>query len=452
VQSAPRSKILVVDDSVEMGRLVAERLVAAGHACDFVSSGTDALALCRKDLFDVVITDHRMETVDGFDVLAAVRAMSPSTKVLIMTAFGNVESAVEAMRRGAYHYITKPFQFSDLLMFVERALEDRRLREENESLRRVALERTGSGAMIGRSAAMQSLFVLIERVAFSEAPVLIRGESGSGKELVARGLHFHGERRAGPFVPVNCTAMPEQLLESELFGHVKGAFTGATLARRGLFLEADQGTLFLDEIGDMAPPLQAKLLRVLEDGEVRAVGADSSRKVNVRIVAASHQDLEAKVAAGSFRTDLFYRLKVLPIRVPPLRDRVQDIPLLAEHFLADARKRSPNARLQWISPALMAAFMKHTWPGNVRELRHLIERMVVVLPCETAQLQDLLDIDAEFFAGPSPQETSRTRVIPLRQLEEEYIEWAISYCGGNKTRAAELLGIDKSTIHRRERK
>jgi two-component system response regulator HydG len=281
--------------------------------------------------------------------------------------------------------------------------------------------------------------------------VLVRGESGSGKELVARALHFEGTRRAGPFVAVNCTALPHSLLESELFGHVKGAFTGATTARRGLFVEADGGTLFLDEIGDMAPELQARLLRVLEDGEVRAVGADGARTVDVRVVAATHQDLEARVKDGRFRADLFYRLNVITLRVPSLRERGEDIPALVEHFLAQARARNPRSGVQRFSREAVAALCVLPWPGNVRELENLVQRMVVLGMEETvdlAQLQPHLPVP-----GPDthPLAAAQRDIVPLRQLESEYITWVVARCGGNKTRAAELLGIDVSTIHRRER-
>jgi two-component system response regulator HydG len=299
---------------------------------------------------------------------------------------------------------------------------------------------------------MRALYELIERVADSQAPVLIRGESGSGKELVARALHFEGPRKPGPFVAVNCTALPNALLESELFGHVKGSFTGATTPRRGLLLEADGGTLFLDEIGDMAPELQAKLLRVLEDGEVRAVGADASRKVDVRVVAATHQDVEARIREGKFRADLFYRLNVVPLRVPSLRERREDIPLLLEHFVAQSRKRNPRAKLTHFAPEAVAALVTAPWPGNVRELENLVERLVVVANQEVADLP-LLQLHApglvEGEAHPLGQ--AQAKLMTLRQLESEYIAWVVARCGGNKTKAAEILGIDVSTIHRRER-
>jgi two-component system response regulator HydG len=443
--------VLVVDDHVEMARLLADHLTDAGYTVDVATSGQEAIAAVRGRVLDAVVCDLRMERVDGFDVLAAVRQVDPTLPVLIMTAFGGVENAVEAMRRGATHYFTKPFRLDEVLLYVQRAIAERRLREENRALRQAVGDRSAYAALIGRSAPMRALYELLERVAHSPAPVLVRGESGSGKELVARALHFEGPRKDGPFVAVNCTAIPNALLESELFGHVKGSFTGATTPRRGLFLEADGGTLFLDEIGDMAPELQAKLLRVLEDGEVRAVGADASRKVDVRVVAATHQELEARVREGRFRQDLFYRLNVVPLHVPPLRERREDIPVLVEHFVAQSRKRNPRARLAGFSPEALAALATAPWPGNVRELENLVERLAVVTVQETVDLPTLQLHAPGVAADAHPLSRAQARLMPLRQLEGEYIAYVVAQCGGNKTKAAEILGIDVSTIHRRER-
>ncbi len=453
-----RERILVVDDHVEMGRLLADQLGDHGFGVEVAQGGEEALKKARAQLFDLVITDLRMAGVDGLDVLAGVKAQSPDTPVILMTAFGGVETAVEAIKRGAYHYLTKPFRLDEVLVFVRRALEDQRLRTEHRTLRRTDALRSGFGAMVGKSAKMRALYDLVERVAQADVPVLVRGESGTGKELVARAIHHEGHRKAGPFVAVNCTALPASLLESELFGHVKGAFTGATAARRGLFVEADGGTLFLDEIGDMPPDLQARLLRVLEDGEVRAVGADGARKVDVRIVAATHQDLEARVSDGRFRKDLYYRLDVAQVRLPPLGERREDIPALVEHFLGRAQERNPRAKVKAFSPELLAALCARSWPGNVRELENAVERLVLLGNAQTLG-PDALPMSASLTSG-GPAEGSapgggaplgHTEVVPLRQLENEYIAWAVARCGGNKTKAAELLGIDVSTIHRRER-
>ena len=441
--------ILIVDDHVEMARLLADQLGDAGYATSVAAGGAEAVALVRRQPFDVVITDLRMQEVDGLDVLDAAHAVDPTTPVLIMTAFGAIESAVQAIKRGAYHYVAKPFQLDEVLVYVARALDERRVRDDNRALRRWAGERSGFGALVGQSPAMQQLFRLLERVAQSAAPVLIRAESGTGKELVARALHFEGPRKQAAFVAVNCTALPESLLESELFGHVRGAFTGATTARRGLFLEADGGTLFLDEIGDMPPALQAKLLRVLEEGEIRAVGSDVARKVDVRIVAATHQDLEARVRAGAFRNDLYYRLNVIPVTIAPLRERVEDVPLLVEHFLRRARERNPTSPVAQVDAGALAALARYDWPGNVRELENLVERLVVIGMDAAATAEDVEALLPP--RGDAPLAEAKRHLIPLKQLEREYITWVVAQCGGNKTRAAEVLGIDVSTIHRRGR-
>ena len=451
--------VLVVDDHVEMGRMLQDPLQDAGYRVDLAASGAEAQALLRTRVYDAVLTDLRMAEVDGLDVLEAAHRADPDLPVLVMTAFGGVESAVEAMKRGAFHYLTKPFRLDEVLLYLGRALEARALRSENRALRReTQAHADGLGGLVGSSPAMRALYAQVQRLAPAAAPVLVRGESGSGKELVARALHSEGPRAGRPFVAVNCTALPQALLESELFGHVKGAFTGATGVRRGLFVEADGGTLLLDEMGDMPAELQAKLLRVLEDGEVRAVGADATRTVDVRVVAATHQDLEARIHDGRFRADLFYRLNVVSLHVPPLRERREDVPALAEHFLARAREKNPHSPVRRFAPEALAALAALPWPGNVRELENLVQRLVLL------GARDVVDLDAlrlhaptvaDPAAAPSPLARALTPgaedVVPLRQLESDYIAWVVARCGGNKTRAAELLGIDVSTIHRRER-
>jgi two-component system response regulator HydG len=441
--------VLVVDDHVEMAHLLADQLGDAGYVVEVASGGEQALEAVRVRPTDLVICDLRMQDVDGFDVLARLHEQDPGLPVIIMTAFGAIDSAVESIKRGAYHYLTKPFRLDEVLVFVERALADRRLQDRNRVLAR-ELGNTTASTIVGDSAAVRGLLDRIARVGPSAAPVLIRGETGVGKELVARALHARSER-TGPFVPVNCTALAENLLESELFGHVRGAFTGATTARRGLFVEADGGTLFLDEIGDISPALQAKLLRVLDDGSVRAVGADVARATNVRVIAATHVDLEARVQDGAFRADLFYRLNVVPILVPPLRARPEDIPLLVDHFLARARRRNPAARLTGFGAELVAALARAEWPGNVRELENVVERLVIVSHRPVADLSDLEANAPGVLAAASPASEARRSLVSLRQLEREYIAWVVARCDGNKTRAAEILGIDVSTIHRRER-
>ncbi|HVV86029.1 MAG TPA: sigma-54 dependent transcriptional regulator [Kofleriaceae bacterium] len=442
--------VLVVDDHVEMARVVAEHLEAADWRCEVADGGAAAVAAMRASMPDLVITDLRMTGVDGLDVVDAARAIDPEVPVIVMTAFGAIDSAIEAMRRGAWHYLTKPLRLDELRLHAERALTTRRLGRENRSLR-AAIPPTGLDALVGRSAPMVALYALIRRVGPSPSPVMIRGESGTGKELVARALHDTSPRRAAPFVAVNCTALPEHLLESELFGHVRGAFTGATAARAGLFVEADGGTLFLDEIGDMAPPLQAKLLRVVQLGEVRPVGSDESRRIDVRLVAATHHDLEERVASGAMRHDLYYRLSVVPIVVPALRDHPEDIPLLAEHFLRRSRERNPHSPVERLAPSLVTALARHRWLGNVRELENLIERLVVTGDQAELDVSHLAGLGPAWIAPQEPFRIARDQMPTLRQLEDEYLEWVLARCDGNKTRAAEILGVDVSTIHRRRR-
>jgi len=448
----PKARVLLVDDSPQMTQMLAERLGELGFEVAVADDGESAIELARKTPFDVVVTDLRMGKLDGLDVLDAIRAIDASTPVLIMTAFGGVESAIDAIKRGAFHYLTKPFQFQELVVYLERALSDRALRFAHKELQRVAGDRARFASIQGRSEPMQALFGVIERAAPTNAPVLITGESGTGKELVARAIHFESVRRDRAFVAVNCTALPEALLESELFGHARGAFTGATGARRGLFAEADGGTLFLDEIGDMPPALQAKLLRVLEDGEVRAVGADGSRRVDVRVIAATNQALDERIRAGQFRADLFYRLRVVPIAVPALRDRREDIAALTENFLVEARRRTPSAIVERLAPDAHALFLRARWPGNVRQLKHIIEQLVIVVPRPEVTVDDIARFAPELIIEDSPLERAKQSLPTLRDLESEYIDWVLDHCQGNKARAAEILGLDKSTLHRRERR
>jgi two-component system response regulator HydG len=441
--------VLIADDHLEMARLLGDKLREHGWQPTIVDGGKAAIDALAAAIPDLVITDLRMADVDGLDVLDAARAADPDVPVIIMTAFGAVETAIEAMKRGAWHYVTKPVRLDELMLHVQRAFEHRALRRDNRLLRHET--RRGMSAIVGKSSVMRELYGMIERVALAAAPVLIRGESGSGKELVARALHDAGPRRERPFLAINCTALPEALLESELFGHTRGAFTGATAARAGLFVEASGGTLFLDEIGDMAPPLQAKLLRVVQQGEVRPVGSDESRAVDVRLVAATHRDLEQRVAEGSFRQDLFYRLDVVPVVVPPLRQRLDDIPLLVDHFLAVARQRNPHSPVTRFASEVVTALTRYPWPGNVRELENLIERLVVVGTTAEIGLPELAAMAPAIHGNQDRFSLPRDRLATLREVEEEYIAWAIDRCGGNKTKAAEILGIDPSTLHRRAR-
>jgi two-component system response regulator HydG len=437
--------ILVVDDHPEMVALLCDQLREEGYETYGTTEPAQALQRVGQGSIDLLLTDLRMGELDGLDLLIAARQIDPLLPIIVMTAFGAVETAVEAMRRGASHYLTKPYRTDDLLIHVHRALEERGLRGENRALRSRLWDGDGPEDLVGSSRVMQLVYERVSRVADVDVPVLVRGESGTGKERIARAVHFGGKRRSAPFVPLNCASIPASLLESELFGHARGAFTGASGSRRGLFLEASGGTLFLDEIGDMPLELQAHLLRVLEDKQVRPVGADKSREVDVRIVAATHQRLESLIEAGRFRADLFYRLDVVPIDVPPLRERKEDIAALLDTFL----RRQPGP-VRRVTPAALALLEGYSWPGNVRELENLVRRLQILVDTETADTEQWLAI-APQLATAVPTRTSFSEIVPLRQLEDEYLAWVLERCDGNKTHAAELLGIDVSTIHRRFR-
>jgi two-component system response regulator HydG len=441
-----KGRILVVDDAAEMATTVVEYLQRQGFTAEAATTAAQGLERFKAAPADVVLTDLRMKGMDGMDLLRAVHDADADVPVIIMTAFGAVDSAVDAIQRGAYHYVTKPFKLDVVRVLIERAIAERAMRVENELLRRTVRETQLSNSMIGRSPAMRVVVDLVRRVAASSAPVLVMGETGTGKELVARAVHAESPRKDAPFVAVNCAALPEALLESELFGHIRGAFTGATQARRGLFVEADRGTLLLDEIGDMPLPLQAKLLRVLETGEVRSVGSDAPRKFDIRIVAATNQDLPAAVREGRFRQDLYFRLNVVPIVIPPLRERREDVPLLLQHFLERSRERTPASPVTGFKPSAVKALIEYSWPGNVRELEKLVDRWVI-----TGQAAE---VDAEDVRGAlgdwgDPLEEARRDLLTLAAVEQRYIAWVMERVGGNKTRASEILGIDPSTIYRR---
>jgi len=444
------ARLLIVDDDSAMRQMLESLFREQGYGVAEASSANSALELCRDTEFDAVLSDIKMPGKSGLELVGELRRARPDTPVVLMTAFGSVDTAVEALRVGAFDYITKPFEPDEVLVTVERALQWRGLEEENRTLRR-AVDRTASfGDLIGESAAMREIFALIRRVAHGRSSVLITGESGTGKEVVARTLHYHGSRASKPFMPINCTAIPEGLLESELFGHVRGAFTGATSSKRGLFEKADGGTLFLDEIGDMGPTLQGKLLRVLQDHEIRPVGGTQSMKVDVRIVAATNKDLAAEMAAGRFRDDLYYRLNVIPIHIPPLRERPDDIPSLVNAFVG--RHGEPGRRRSF-SPAALERLRTCPWRGNARELENLVERALALSDADVIDAADLpLGGVTEAPEGESPlglKEAAR-RGLTLRELEELYIDEVLARTRGRKGEAARILGIDRKTLYRRE--
>jgi two-component system response regulator HydG len=391
-----------------------------------------------------VVIDLRMPGADGMEVLAASRKLAPDRPVIIMTAFSAIENAVESIRQGAYHYLTKPFKIGELVIFLGRALEEVEMRRETTRLRRALEQEHVRSRIVGGSTAMRAVRELIERVADAPAPVLILGETGTGKGLVARTIHERSSRANARLVSVNCASLPETLLESEMFGHVKGAFTGATSDRAGLFAEADGGTLLLDEIGDMAPGLQAKLLHVLESGVIRPVGSTKERSVNVRVLAATHRDLPQAVRSGGFREDLFYRLDVVSIVVPPLRQRKEDIPEFVAHFLQAARTQYPQSPAKRFSPEALDKLSRHPWPGNVRELAHTVERLVLLGRSAEIGVGDLPEIPSA-PGGPSDFEFSG-KILPIRELQCRYAVWALAQVGGHRGKAAEQLGIDAKTL------
>jgi two-component system response regulator HydG len=444
-------RLLIVDDDAEMREALELFFSGEGHECQLAADAATALQVVEKVRLDAVICDVRMHGMDGLELLERVKRTHPGLPFVVMTGVGGVNNAVDAIKRGAFQYVQKPCDLGELGAIVASAIEERR-RTEPESERPSWLPPSSRFELLGNSPAMRALQACIDVVAESNAPALITGETGSGKELVARALHARGPRRGKPFVAVNTSAIPESLLEGEVFGHVRGAFTGAIQARRGLLTEADGGTLLLDEIGDMPVALQAKLLRVLQFGEVRPVGAERAHRVDVRVIASTHRDLPTLVREGRFREDLYFRLNVLPVVVPPLRDRREDIPELAAHFLADARQRTPRSAVRELEPEAIRAFTEQAWPGNVRELATVIERAVVFGTQETVSARELATaMGAATAALTLPWSFRAQPPWTLQQLSRAYTDWVLVETGGDKERAAAILGIDLSTLYRWQR-
>jgi len=438
-------KVLVVDDQRNMRATTAILLRQAGHTVQEAEDGASAVQRLQQDTFDVVLTDLRMPAVDGMEVLRSVQQLCPETQVIMMTAFGTIESAVEAMRLGAYDFLAKPFKEGEVLQRVAKALDKRRLLGEVSLYAEDFRKRFGLEHVVGRSAAMQEVLERVQRVAPTDATVLVTGESGTGKELVARALHVTSRRGDKPFVPVNCAAITETLLESELFGHAKGAFTGATRARRGLFEEANGGTLFIDEIGETAPGFQAKLLRALQEGEIRRVGESSPVQVNVRVIAATNQELRRAIAEKRFREDLFYRLNVVPIRIPPLRERREDIPLLAAHFLQRFNRRTGGEKL--LTPEAVAVLQGHDWPGNVRELENMIEQAAALSPGREIRAADVQLEERPAAAGG--EAGAGTLAEAVEEAERRAIATALARSGSDLGRVARELGVSSTTLWRK---
>ena len=435
-------RILVVDDEPAQRELVCGFLRKHGFDVAEAGGGKEAVARVKREPFDLVLTDQSMPDLSGIEVLEAVRSTSPETAVVIITAYGTIETAVSAVKAGAADYLTKPLNLDDLLHRVHRVGERQRLVAENRELREALAERHRVEGIIGDSGRMQEVLSLVRRVAPSDATVLIRGESGTGKELIARALHYASPRAGGPLVKVNCAALAESLLESELFGHEKGAFTGAVASRKGRFELADGGSIFLDEIGDLPPHLQVKLLRVLQEREFERVGSSRPVKVDVRLLAATHRDLEALVREGRFREDLYYRINVVTIVLPPLRERREDLPPLIEHFLRGfAGKNGKTVR--GLTREAREALLRYDYPGNIRELENLIERAVVLTRDDVIGVEDL-PLVLEAPASGSVDEAGL--IAAVEGLERRMIREALTKADGTQTRAAELLGISERVL------
>lgn len=437
--------VLVVDDDKNTRESLAACLKDDGYEPVLAEDGAKAIRIMREEIIDVVVSDVRMEKGSGFDVLDFVRKSSPETAVIMITAFGDIPSAVDAVKRGAYDYLTKPIDIEKLNLIIQKAVKSQRLLSENIRLKQQLKERFALSSIIGKSAKIQKVLADIERIAPTDATVLISGETGAGKELVAKAIHYNSPRFHRPLLKVDCSALAEGIIESELFGHEKGAFTGAWRQKRGRFELAEGGTLFLDEIGDLSRLTQVKLLRLLQDQEFERVGSTQTIKVNVRLVAASNKDLKKEIEEGLFREDLYYRLKVVSIDLPPLRERVEDITLLASYFLEQANERY-HKEVKKFSPGAMNMMMRYTWPGNIRELKNCIEGLVIMSSKDTIDLEDL---PAPIKQVEDKESVTLSLGSPMRELEKQAILKTLAMVKGNKHRAAQLLGIGIKTLYRR---
>jgi two-component system response regulator HydG len=443
-------KVLVIDDQKFHAETVAESLERVGYDCVIVTSGTEGVRKIESEDWDVILTDLKMADVDGLAILRKAREEQPEAEVVVITGHGDVKTAVEAIKQGAANYLTKPFDIAELRAIVDRAAERVRLARANRELKQKLDEKFGFKGVIGNSPRMHEVLKALQAIAPTNATVLIQGATGTGKELVARSIHENSPRKNKPFVPMNCTALNENLLDDELFGHEAGAFTGADRLRKGRFEYANGGTLFLDEIGDMPLMLQAKLLRVLENKEVFRIGSNEPIKVNVRLVSATHRDLEAAVANGTFRQDLYFRLKVATVRLPPLRERREDIPLLASHFLKEFNAQH-GKHVGGIAEPVRRAMAAYDWPGNVRQLRNFIESMVVLDSDGVLGLDDVQE--GEVLGGLAPADgrpAGPANLVgrPLTEVERYYIEQALALTEGNREEAARMLGIGERTLYR----
>ncbi|MEW6616473.1 MAG: sigma-54 dependent transcriptional regulator [Thermodesulfobacteriota bacterium] len=438
-----KKSILVVDDEESHRMMLGAHLKGEGFELVEASDGKEAVDRVSERFFDLVLMDVRMPKMDGIDALKQIRQINPTIPVLIMTAYGSINSAVQALKSGAEDYLTKPLDMDELIIKVNKVLRYRQLEEENLLNRERLGIRFDFSSIIGNSPKMKELFETLSMVSPTNATVLLLGESGTGKEIVANAIHQNSPKKENPYIKVNCAALPETLLESELFGHEKGAFTGAIYKKKGRFELADGGTIFLDEIGEMSIPTQAKILRVLQEREFEAVGGTRTIQVNVRIITATNKDLEEEVKKRKFREDLYYRLNVVPITIPPLRERKEDIPILAEHFLCIYNEKNKRS-IRGFEPRVIDVLIRYTWPGNVRELENIVERMVIMCRGEIISLNDLPSA-----IGGSQQEEEQSEIImghTLRDTEREVIRRTLEKTGGNRTKASAILGITRKTL------
>ena len=447
--SSDQATIVVVDDDHEMASVLCDLLGEAGYRALSANSAAEALTLVNQNDPDLLISDLRMSGMTGHELQLELKRTYPNLPVIIITAFGSIPTAVESMKLGAFDYITKPFANSELLLVVSRALENRQLRQEVRRLRGELARSYGLPNIVAADPKMLAVLEMIEQVADSPASILITGESGTGKDLIARALHFSSSRREAPFIPINCAAIPENLIESELFGFVRGAFTDARQGKTGLFVAARGGTLFLDEIGEMPLPLQPKLLRVIDDKRVRPLGATEETPIDVRIVVATNTDLDRAIDEGAFRSDLYYRIATVTLAVPPLRDRPKDLPLLIKHFLARASAEAGKPTLR-LEPDAMECLMRYRWPGNVRELQNAIQRGVILCHNDRLTVKDLPPrVVGTGIPSAKLFEDVVARRVSLDQVERDYVRSVLEAVNGNKTEAAAILKIDRKTLYRK---
>jgi len=439
------AKILIVDDEVSQTQLLQGFLKKKGFQVTVTQDPEEALSLVRKQEFDLMLSDYRMPKMNGLTLVKKVKEINPTVAVIVMSAYGSIETAVEIIQAGASEYLTKPIDLQELLLLMDKCIDKRMLQEENRQLKEILQEKFRFRNIIGNSAALEEVMSMVQRVAPSNATVILRGESGTGKEMIATALHFAGNRKNGPFVRVNCAALPESLLESELFGHIRGAFTGAVSDRKGKFEEAHKGTIFLDEIGELSLTTQTKLLRFLQEREFERVGSNQTIKVDVRVITATNRNLEEAIEAKEYREDLFYRLNVVPIHIPPLRARREDITTLIGHFI-DKYAKENNRDIQGITQEARGLLIKHEYPGNIRELENIIERAIVIAREDVITVKDLPVTVTSMRQDKDKEAQPYLELMTLEEAEKRLIEMALEKHNGVQTRAAKELGISERAL------